>query len=97
MPPITLEKTIELDGRLRRMLDRCRAIQSAILPTGRLAMDVDEFSVVFKDVAILHIDMSNANWICRPGTTAMLAVEYLLCLRNLLGAVGMCVLALETV
>ena len=90
MPPITLEKTVELDGRMRRMLERCRAIQSAILPTGRLAMDTDEVSGVFKDVATLHLDMSDANWMCRPDT-ALVAVEYLICLRNLLGAVGVCV------
>ena len=93
MPPISLAKTVALDDRLRGMLARCREMTDAITPAGRLAMDVAEVTILFQDVVNLHLDQSSANWICRP-ETAMVAVEFMLCIRNLLGAIGVYVGAL---
>ena len=92
MPPITLEKTLELDGRLRVLRARCRELTAAVTPAGDLPTDQDDISLVFEDVALLHIDVCNAQWACRPAT-ALVGLDYLLCLRNLLGAAGMSVSA----
>lgn len=96
MPPITLAKTVQLDDRLRALLARCREMTDAVTPAGRLAMDVSEVTILFQDVVTWHLDQSSANWICRP-ETAMIAVEFMLCIRNLLGAIGVCVRGLTLV